>query len=141
MRSILLVTFFGMCLVMSAYCQPANQRSRPAIFESPYDLRTADPHSFYNDETTQISYRALGAETFSIVIYDDDKKLIQRFTNLKSTTGVVIVKPYTLKAGSYTYALEVNGRVGIRKKLTVLDSGSRPTSSHDRKHRRPSALY
>jgi hypothetical protein len=136
MRSILLVGIFVMCFVSAGHSQSANHPSNASIFESPYDLGDASPDTFYDDETAEIAYRALGAETFSIIVYDDNRKIVHRYTNLKNPAGVIIVKPRVLKAGSYSYALEVNGRIGIRKKLTILDSTGRPTSSCDGKRRR-----
>ncbi len=125
MRTILLVHVFIAGLVSAGYAQTSSK----GIFESPYDLGVSDPNTFYDNDTTYIPYRALGAEEFAVLIYGDDGKIVHRYVDLRSASGVVKVMPYTLKAGTYTCALAVNGRVGIRKGFIVLDPASRPASS------------
>lgn len=99
----------------------------PSLAQSlQYDVNVMNADELYSDTTLTLSYRAIGAYTFSIVIFDSEKEIVHHFTGLKTHAGNVVIPAGSLDEGTYTCALEVNGRLGIRKKMKVYHRKHRP---------------
>lgn len=97
-------------------------------FSQKLDIDENKPNPFYEDEGTRIKYRAIGAELFSIIVFNEDGKKVLVFDRLTEQEGEVKIKPYELPAGKYRYALLVYNRLGPRKNMTIL---KRATNSVD----------
>jgi hypothetical protein len=92
--------------------------SKKSSFTGKLNLGDNTPNPFGGKQSTSISYTAIDAEVFSIIINDEDGKTILTFSNLPKI-GEIVIKGDELPAGKYTYALIVNGRMVDRKKMTV----------------------
>ena len=79
-----------------------------------------DPNPYHEDERTNIRYRALDVEIFSIVFFNAHGDRVLVFDQLKDHEGSITLKPNQFVPGEYRYALVVYNRMGPRKTLTVL---------------------
>jgi hypothetical protein len=80
------------------------------------------PNPLRKTDVTTIEYSVVDAEEASIVLYDAVKKdKVLTIDKLPGDTGEVKISGAQLAAGSYTYALIINGRIAMKKKMDVVN--------------------
>lgn len=104
---------------MSQHDINSDQESKLTI-ERKLTVSQNYPNPFSADESTTITYRAIGALDVSLVFYNAKGKRVLLLEKLIPGSGQVIIHGNQLPPGAYTYALAVNGRIIGKKKMEIV---------------------
>lgn len=121
---------FVFLLVYTTYISPSSKvltngpgPDKPSrfLYASKLDLGQNHPNPLHSTEVTVIPYSAIDAPQASIILYDaKKKKKVLEIDKLPGETGEVRISGEQLAAGSYIYALVVNGRIVKKREMEVV---------------------
>ena len=100
---------------------PGPDKPSRSLYGSKLTLGQNYPNPLHSTEVTAIPYSAIDATQASIILYDAKKKeKVLEIDDLPGETGEVKISGEQLAAGSYIYALVVNGRIVKKREMEVV---------------------
>jgi hypothetical protein len=120
MHKPMLAFIFGIFFSCQTNAQDDVKRPRSWTLEQKFYLSQNAPNPFFTDGETLIEYRALSAYTFSVIVFDARETKVLQFDHLPGYEGNFKIKGSDLIPGEYWYALIINGRRVLTRKLKLL---------------------